>query len=171
MERRPATADEAAALANPLRLQILRLCLDRALTNQELAVRLGKDPGTILHHVRKLVDTGFLAAEDERRGARGAVERPYRATRKSWTLDVSDSAAGHMAPLDAFRNEWAASGSKDVVTMSRLGVRLTRPQLMAYLERLDAIVHELADADDPAGEPYGLFLGVHRRREEPPERS
>ena len=90
MERRAATHDEARALANPLRLRILRLCLDRALTNEELATRLGLNAGTVLHHVRLLVATGFLAAEDERRGARGSVERPYRATGKSWTLDVGE---------------------------------------------------------------------------------
>ena len=170
IDRRPATRDEALALANPLRLQILRLCLDHALTNKELAVRLGKDPGTILHHVRKLVDTGFLAPEDERRGARGAVERPYRATRKSWTLDVSDVAAGHTAPLEAFRAEWAAAGPKGVVTMTRLGVRLTKPQLEAFIQRVDGLVQELVEGDDPAGEPYGLFLGIHHRAEQPPER-
>ena len=42
--RRPATAAEAKALAHPLRIRILRLCLDQALTNKQLAERLGKDP-------------------------------------------------------------------------------------------------------------------------------
>jgi len=37
MKKRQATAAEAKALANPLRLRILRLCLDEALTNKELA--------------------------------------------------------------------------------------------------------------------------------------
>ena len=60
-DRRPATEAEAKALASPLRLRILRLCLDQALTNKQLAGRLGRDPGTVLHHVRTLVATGFLA--------------------------------------------------------------------------------------------------------------
>ena len=47
--RRPATAAEAKALAHPLRMRILRLCLDRSLTNKQLAEWLGKDPGTVLH--------------------------------------------------------------------------------------------------------------------------
>ena len=34
---RPPTLQEARALAHPLRIRILRLCLDRALTNSELA--------------------------------------------------------------------------------------------------------------------------------------
>src|SRR5439155_18198906 len=61
--RRPATEAEARALASGIRLRILRLCLDRPLTNKEIAERLDANPATVLHHVRKLVDTGFLAAQ------------------------------------------------------------------------------------------------------------
>src|SRR5919201_57526 len=59
--RRGATAEEAKAMGHPMRLRILRLCLDQELTNKQLAERLGKDPGTLLHHVRILVNAGFLA--------------------------------------------------------------------------------------------------------------
>src|SRR5918999_4320330 len=90
MERRPATEAEAKALASAFRLRILRVCLDEPLTNKEIAARLRAHPATTLHHVRKLVATGFLAPQPERRGSRGAREIPYLATRKSWTLDVGD---------------------------------------------------------------------------------
>ena len=70
VERRPATEQEARTLASPLRLRILRLCLDVSLTNKEIAERLGKDPASVLYHVRRLVRTGFLVAEGERRGTR-----------------------------------------------------------------------------------------------------
>src|ERR687886_1929600 len=90
-ERRAATQAEARALTHPLRQRILRLCLDEELTNKQLADRLGADPGTVIHHVRKLVSTGFLAAGDVRRGARGALEKPYRATGKSWTIDIGET--------------------------------------------------------------------------------
>jgi DNA-binding transcriptional ArsR family regulator len=170
MERRPATPEEAKALANPLRLRILRLCLDRALTNEELATRLGRDAGTVLHHVRLLVETGFLAAEEERRGARGSVERPYRATGKSWTLDVRDDGPGGegqdpgtLALIDAFRDEMAEVPRESVMTTARLGVRLTPEALESFGRRFKALVDEIAAADDPAGEPYGLFIGMHKR--------
>jgi DNA-binding transcriptional ArsR family regulator len=164
-ERRPATLAEARAVSNPLRLRILRLCLDEALTNRELAERLGKDPATVLHHVRTLVDTGFLAPEPERRGTRGAREKPYRATGKSWTLDIGEAAGRvlSVAIVDAFRSELADSGDIDA-TATRLGVRLTaadRRELVARLERLAA---EFKQRDDPSGEPLGIMFGVHRRR-------
>ena len=58
--RRPATRAEARALAHPLRLRILRLCLDEALTNREIAERVREQPATVLYHVRTLVRNGFL---------------------------------------------------------------------------------------------------------------
>jgi hypothetical protein len=165
VERRPATAAEARALANPLRIRILRLCLDRALTNKELAERLGRDPGTILHHVRTLVATGFLAPEADRRGARGATERPYRATGKSWTLDIGESTTGMLAVVDAFREELAEIPAGEVRTLSRLGVRLSEVRLAEFLDRVKAIVDDMYAADDAAGEPYGFFVALHRRQE------
>ncbi|HMG62144.1 MAG TPA: winged helix-turn-helix domain-containing protein, partial [Streptosporangiaceae bacterium] len=87
-ERRQATDEEARALASALRLRILRICLDEGRTNQEIAQILGRDPASILHHIRTLVRTGFLEALPERRGTRGAREIPYRATRKSWRLST-----------------------------------------------------------------------------------
>ena len=62
-ERRPATDQEAKALASSLRLRILRICLGQAHTNKEIAGILGMDPSNTLHHVRTLVRTGFLAAQ------------------------------------------------------------------------------------------------------------
>ncbi|HEX5826430.1 MAG TPA: winged helix-turn-helix domain-containing protein [Candidatus Limnocylindrales bacterium] len=172
MDRRPATPEEARALANPLRLRILRLCLDRALTNEELAARLGKDAGTVLHHVRLLVKTGFLAPVEERRGPRGSVERPYTATGKSWTLDVGEAEAGSdrasasaLALIDAFRAEVAEVPGAWVTETVRMGVRLTPADFERLGERMKELVEEIIAADDPDGTPYGLFIGMHRQPE------
>ena len=87
-ERRPATDEEARALASSLRLRILRICLGEGRTNKEIAGILGRDPASVLHHIRTLVRTGFLEPQEARRGARGAREIPYLATRKSWQLSA-----------------------------------------------------------------------------------
>ena len=83
-ERRPATDAEARALASALRLRILRLCLVGGADEQGDRRAARPQPGHVLHHVRTLVDTGFLAAGPARRGTRGSREVPYRATGKSW---------------------------------------------------------------------------------------
>jgi DNA-binding transcriptional ArsR family regulator len=165
MDRRAATPEEARALANPLRLRILRLCLDRALTNEELATRLGRDAGSMLHHVRMLVETGFLAPEGERRGARGSVERPYRSTGKSWTLDVGDEPSGTQAAIEAFAAEVAEGPSDGVEMFARLAARLGAPARDAFEQRITSLVNDLMAADDPEGEPFGFLFGMHRRAE------
>src|SRR5688500_5107310 len=106
--RRPATDAEAKALASGVRLRIIRLCLDHALTNKEIAARLQANPATVLHHVRTLVSTGFLVPQEERRGPRGSREVPYRSTGKSWELSVGDTGPdANQAMLEAFHQELA----------------------------------------------------------------
>ena len=124
--RRAATPEEAKALAHPDRLRIIRLTFDEALTNKQLAERLGRNPGTSLYHLRMLVATGFVAAEEPRRGARNASEVPYRSTGKSWTLDVGEpSQDTFSAVVDAFRTEILESPIESRRT-SRLALRLSR---------------------------------------------
>lgn len=155
--RRPATDEEAQALASALRLRILRLCLDEPLTNKEIALALGRDPGSTLHHVRRLVRTGFLAAQAERRGNRNAREVPYLATGKSWQLDTP----ARRAMLDAFLEEAAEAGLGNLQT-SRLGLRLTRTELLEFRERLQALLDEYARrSPHPDGEPWSVFLALH----------
>ena len=168
MERRPATPEEAKALANPLRLRILRLCLDEALTNKQLAERLGRDPGTVLHHVRSLVATGFLVPDEVRQGEKGALEKPYRSTGKSWTLSVGDTAAepaASQAMLEAFLAELAEAGPDAAAGFDRLALTLNPASREELETRVLAILDEFeARPADPDGEPYGLFLAIHRRR-------
>ena len=161
-ERRPATDAEARALASAVRLRILRLCRDAALTNKELAARLGRNPATVLHHVRTLRETGFLTADPERRGPRGAREVPYRATGKSWLMDNAGGPGPRRDPaLGAFLEEVAEVGEQRLES-TRLALRLT-PAEKGELERrmqdlLDEFVRRPADPD---GQQWSLYLGMH----------
>ena len=161
-ERRPPTDAEARALASAVRLRILRLCLDEALTNKEIAARLDRNPATVLHHVRTLLDTGFLVAQPERRGPRGAREVPYRATGKSWLMDGAGRSPHRRDPaLGAFLQEVAAVGEERLES-TRLGLRLSA----ADRAELDRRLHELLDSyarrpADPDGEKWSLYLGMH----------
>jgi DNA-binding transcriptional ArsR family regulator len=163
-QRRPATRAEARALAHPLRLRILRLCLDEALTNRELADRLGEQPATVLYHVRTLVRTGFLRREAERRGRRGAREVPYLSTRKSWNLSFEPDLAAHVAMIDAARAELVESGPEAVLELVRLAVRLRPDRLEELGRRISELVEEAGAADEPGGEAIGVLIAVHRRR-------
>lgn len=128
--RRVASDAERRALASVLRLRILRLCLYEPLTNREIAQRLDRNPATVLHHVRTLVDQGFLVAGEPRRGRRGSREIPYRATGKSWTLELAEPAGSAGSGdasntlLRAFLAE-VALVPESQVDASRLGLQLS----------------------------------------------
>jgi predicted ArsR family transcriptional regulator len=168
MRRRPATPEEAKALANPLRMRILRLCLDEALTNKQLAERLGRDPGTVLHHVRTLVAAGFLVPEEVRQGEKGALEKPYRATGMSWTLsldaDPATETTASQAMLEAFLAEVEEAGPDAAAGFNRLALTLNKASQEELQNRVLAILDEYVDRPaDPDGEPLGLFFAMHRR--------
>jgi DNA-binding transcriptional ArsR family regulator len=161
VRRRPATDTERKALASSLRLRILRLTLDEALTNQELAVRLERDPATVLHHVRVLVDAGFLVAEEQRRGPRGSRERPYRATRLSWELDGGADPEGAEAMAEAFLAELRAASWR-TGGLARLGLRLTDGERAELEGRLQEVLDEFAARTPGEGaQPWSVFLAVH----------
>src|SRR5690349_16485733 len=116
--RRPATEAEARALASSLRLRILRLCLDRSLTNKEIAERLG---------------------------ARGAREIPYRATGKSWTVDVHETgvAGNREALIEAFLDEVRLVDQRET-QLGRLGIRVDKEQLQELQQRMAALLDDFA---------------------------
>ena len=157
-ERRPATDQEARALASSLRLRILRICLNDPHTNKEIAGVLGVDPANTLHHVRTLVRTGFLQAQTERRGARGAREIPYLATKKSWQL--STPAVGR-SMLETFLQEVELAGAGEVDT-TRLGLRLPPGDMAEFRDRLRGLLDDFANRpDDPTAPAWSVFVTVH----------
>jgi len=169
MPRRQATEAEARALASTLRLRILRLCLDDDLTNKEIARRLGRNPGSVLHHVRRLVETGFLAALPERPGTRGSREVPYRATRKSWELTgLKERIPGLPSPsqvmLETFLQELAEAGG-EMSDTSRLALTLTAEHFEEFTQRIGVIMDEFAARPpDPDGTRWSVFFAVHEDR-------
>lgn len=162
-DRPIATEAEAKALASSLRIRILRLCLDDPQTNKQIAQRLDMNPATVLHHVRKLVATGFLAAEPERIGAKGAREIPYRATGKSYGVRVEPPGTLSHPMLEAFIAEFPDEPTENTF-MTRIGTRLTQDEYKQLCDRLSDIFDEYADrppSSDPTALPYSLFAVVH----------
>jgi DNA-binding Lrp family transcriptional regulator len=165
--RRRATEAEANALASGIRLRIIRLTYPEALTNKELAERLGRDPATTLHHVRKLVETGFLAMQPARKGKRGAKEIPYLSTGLSWTLDTAGTVSRPgiaEAALEAYLAEVAEVGVKDL-HQTRLVMDLA-PQDRAELERrLEGLLEEFrARRAGTCRERLAVYLATYPSR-------
>jgi predicted ArsR family transcriptional regulator len=134
------------------------MCLGEPMTNAQIAARLGRDPASVLHHVRTLTATGFLEAMPAEKGPRGARTVPYRATRKSWTLEGH----GTTRPMiDAFLESAAELGDQDL-DISRLGQRLDDAGHAELVRRLDDVLQDFAAREpDRGGRPWSVFLAVH----------
>jgi DNA-binding transcriptional ArsR family regulator len=170
---RPPTLQEARALAHPLRVRALRMCLDQARTNSELAAALGQRPATMLYHVRTLRRTGFLAEEPPRPGPRGTTEKPYRATGKSARLDHAMSGEGNVllpAVFEAVAHEIDEAGPGSVLEGLRMAVWLRPDELAELMTRVRALIEALPAIDEymaarpaPDADPYALLLVLHKR--------
>jgi DNA-binding transcriptional ArsR family regulator len=170
---RDATVEELKALTHPLRWRILRLCWERALTNKELSDRLGVAPATVLRHVRALVKTEFLAAEPVRSGTRGALERPYRTTGRTWRLGLVDAEGEGLAQrvdlamFAAHRAEVLEAGP-DASRESARGVLRLGPASQAELNtRMLALITEFIERDEPDGEPLSYLWSLVARPRPP----
>ena len=161
VQRRDATPEEAAALGSAVRLRIIRLTYQDALTNKEISERLDKDPATTLHHVRKLVATGFLEAQPARSGNRGAKEIPYRSTGLSWRLrGVGEGNEVSEAMLQAFLGE-VSEVDPGELDQTRLIVKIDPAELKARLHSLmDELAARPVDPDTPSTAIYlALYPG------------
>lgn len=146
------------------------MCLYEPLTNKEIADRLRRDPATVLHHVRTLLTHGFLVAGDVRIGPRGSREVPYRATGRSWQLDLGDPGAENQSPTaPPFANTMRRAFFEEVyevpessVRTTRLGLRLSQDHHQELLERIGDLLDEFAGRPhDPEGRRWSLFVAIH----------
>lgn len=151
--RQPATDVELAALGSAVRLRIIRLTHQRPLTNREIATLLDRDPATTLHHVRKLVDAGFLEALPARRGNRGAREIPYQSTGRSWQLDDPGEGSREIAEavLQAFLAEVGAVDFLEL-RQSRLVVQVDKAGREELGRRISEVLDDFAQRPLSAGE-------------------
>ena len=169
-----ATDAQLRTLAHPLRVRILRLCLTRERTNQELAESLDVAPGTVLRHVRELLAAGFLVAEKIRTGQRGALERPYRANGATWYLRPDEIkqpelskklqqalVAAHLAEL----HESAVGAER---AQLRGTMRLQPAALTELRDRIEALLLEYGERDDPGGVPVSFLWSLHGVPDAPP---
>lgn len=153
-----AIAARARALSSAVRWRVLRACLNEALTNKELADRLGVNPGSMLHHVRTLVATGFLAAEEVRRGARNAVEIPYRTTDLVWAAGRSSAGFGDflLEDVELSQTHGEAKAWRTIVRTDEAG----RIELQRRLEALLAEFGAPGEGDQGALRDFSVVVSL-----------
>ena len=161
--RRP---DQLKALGDELRGRIVVMLRDRAQSVSELAAKLELPKGTVAHHVKVLEGAGLLKVVRTRR-VRAVTERYYGRTARLFLYEgghedvrnvVAASlrvAAGEILPVADEEDAAACSGV--------LRVRLSPADARRFNRRLDKLMMEFRDSDEPDGTPYGLAVALYRR--------
>lgn len=105
-----------------------------------------------------LVDTGFLEAQEARRGRRVTREVPYLATGKSWYIDAGDVTN---PMIEAFVAEFTAA-SYEERTMGRMAAMLTADEVDEFRTRIDELFEEFKSRRSQSDtRQWGLFIAIH----------
>jgi DNA-binding MarR family transcriptional regulator len=140
--------DQLKALGHPLRLRVLEELggQDEALTNRELAQRLGVDPGHLHFHVRMLHKAGLIVRTDggQRR------EKPYRTAAKAIRVAPELTSAGlsgslHAAMLDEVQRAFAKFAEQGRFRGAQVTVRLPLEKARELLREFNASLDEAED--------------------------
>jgi DNA-binding transcriptional ArsR family regulator len=161
--------EQLKALGHPLRLKVLQTLAEQgeALTNRELAERIGVDPGHLHFHVRMLHRAGLIELVP---GGKGR-EKPYRAVAEHVRVAPEFRAAGmagevQSAMLETIRRGWEAYGAKGDFRAAQLTVRMQSDRLRELLEVMIERAKELEDEDE---ELFVVTLVAHPSTNEPDE--
>jgi DNA-binding transcriptional ArsR family regulator len=139
--------EQLKALGHPLRLRVLEALgeTDEALSNRELAQRLGVDPGHLHFHVRMLLRAGLIKQVRTDKGR----EKPYRAAAKTLKVApelVSQGASTlHVAVMDELQKAQVAYGAEGRFRFVRVTVRVDPEKALEVLSELVPRFEELED--------------------------
>ncbi len=157
--------EQLKALGHPLRLRILETLgtsddAGDALTNRELAERLGVDPGHLHFHVRMLLRAGLIALAED--GGRGR-EKPYRPVARTLRVAPELLASGltsdlREAMLSEVQHGWDEHGAKGTFRSAQVTARLTPERA---LELLTELVERVREAEEEGVEPLVITAVFH----------
>jgi DNA-binding transcriptional ArsR family regulator len=145
------------ALADPLRLAILDLVLERAASVTELAAALGRPRGTVGHHVKVLEDVGLLKVVRTRQ-VRAVTERFYGRTGR--TIDIAGSAeapAKHDMLAQAMRE--VEGRPDDRFTLRH--ARIAEEHAEAFFARVVDLAVEFTKLPRSGDVVFGFLAGIY----------
>ncbi len=156
---------QVKALSHPLRNVILGLLHERAATVSELAVAVDRPKSTLAHHVKVLVDTGFIRVVRTRR-VRAIEERFYGRTARMFYVGVERGPDGEEMPRDFNDFEVAAHESAGAFRDGKLWgfirhARITEPQASEFWQRMSELVDEFDGLPRSGDTVYGFAVGIY----------
>lgn len=154
-------AEQLKALGHPLRLRVLEVLGEggEQLTNRELAIRLGIDPGHLHFHVRMLANAGLIERVDG--GKRR--EKPYRAVAAQIRVAPELLKSGlandaRTTMLNDVREGWSKHLSEGRFRSAQMTVRMDPERVRELWPLLVAAADE---REETSREPMMITLFAH----------
>jgi DNA-binding transcriptional ArsR family regulator len=149
------------ALADPLRMQICDLVLERAMSVTELAVRVARPKGTVAYHVDVLTDAGLLTVVRTRK-VRAVEERFYGRVARTFVFphDEDDSLfflREVLAELDLERLR--RTDVPGLVTLRHARIPFERVE--EFRRRLLALALEFIDEPRGGDIEFGMYMALY----------
>ena len=140
-------------LFEPTRAAIVfKYLVNGSMTVKQLSDALGKNPGTILHHIDKLKNAGLVVQERTEQTVTGIVQRYYRATAREYRLGI-----GGMMEANGGVAAFAKERLKSMISsLSIYGIEVPESQceeamelLRPLIERENVVSSNLPIMDEP----------------------
>lgn len=153
------TPTRLKALGDPLRMLILDLVLERAMSVTELAERVGRPRGSVAHHVDLLLDAGLLQVVRTRR-VRAMEERFYG--RVARTINFPDHAYGNDLPFFADARAMIDRDAPDDTPgfFTMRSVRMPAEHAAEFCARLEALALEFSTTPRGGTREFAVLLGL-----------
>src|SRR5919197_23578 len=153
--------DQLKALGHPLRLRVLEMLGTggEAITNRELANKLGVDPGHLHFHVRMLLRAGLITLVETGHGR----EKPYRPVARTLRVAPELLASGltsdlRAAMLEEVQRGWDEHGPSGLFRSAQVTARISPERA---LELITELVEKARDAEDENAEPLVITAVLH----------
>jgi DNA-binding transcriptional ArsR family regulator len=159
------TRAQLRAIADPLRVTILDLLLERAATVGELATALGRPKSTVAHHVGVLVGTGMVRVVRTRR-VRAIDERYYGRTARTFMVDVVSRPgdaplAVHANALSVAAAESVAAHEADTLSSVLRHARIPKEEAREFWDGIVSLSEEFAQLPRSGETVYGFAAGIY----------
>ena len=154
------TPEQMKALADPTRITILSLLLERAATTTHLAAALDKPKGTVGYHLNVLADTGLIRVVRTRK-VRAMTEKYYGRVGRTIVYASESDAPGHMFMLQEAANEAVVHGDDSLPFTTLRRARIPSDRALEFSQRVLALAEEFVSLPRDGDTVYGFVAGVY----------
>ncbi len=128
-------------MMEPTRAAIIKLLSATEMTVKQLATELGKNPGTILHHIEKLKKVNLVVEVRTQQTPTGIVQRYYRARAREFRLGIKQ-----MMETEGGVAKFAEDRLNSIVrSLAVFGIEIPESQLVEATDMLRNLIEREND--------------------------